>query len=110
MPPRVQPSRPGDRHLPRGCPEVPGGKVRVPESLLPRYVQLKNLLGSNAGHADVFRFLFETARSRIDEMVREILIEEEVLGDDTTRHQSETGLDVAARPFVTQLRLCINLT
>ncbi|KAL3701013.1 hypothetical protein R1sor_019035 [Riccia sorocarpa] len=82
MPPRVPPRRPGDRHLPRGCSEVPGEKVRIPESLLPGYVQLKHLLGPTIGHADVFRFLFETAETRIERIVQENL-SREVPAEDT---------------------------
>ncbi|KAL3680774.1 hypothetical protein R1sor_023730 [Riccia sorocarpa] len=72
MPPRAALRRPGDRHGPRGCPGVPDGKLRIPESLIPRYLQLKDLSGPGAGPAAVFQFLFTTTGPRIDQMAREV--------------------------------------
>ncbi|KAL3678757.1 hypothetical protein R1sor_021713 [Riccia sorocarpa] len=80
MPPRAAPRRPGDRHGPRGCPGVRDGKLRIPESLIRRYLQLRELLGPGAGPAAVFQFLFTTAAPRIDQMAREAAARQAMAG------------------------------
>ncbi|KAL3681718.1 hypothetical protein R1sor_024674 [Riccia sorocarpa] len=74
MPSRQRPPdhRSGDRHvLPRGCPEAPGGLLRIPQSHISTWSLCRRLLsrgGALVSNAEVIRFLLDSASPHIEEM------------------------------------------
>ncbi|KAL3691464.1 hypothetical protein R1sor_005115 [Riccia sorocarpa] len=82
MPPWQRPpdTRRGDRHTPRGCPEAPGGLIRVPQSHVDIWSRCRRALsegGPLVSNAEVLRWLLETARPFVERMLPNEAREEE---------------------------------
>ncbi|KAL3684848.1 hypothetical protein R1sor_002870 [Riccia sorocarpa] len=74
MPPRQRPpdTRRGDRHTPRGCPEAPGGLIRVPQSHVDIWSRCRQALsrgGPLVTNAEMLRWLLETAQPFVERML-----------------------------------------